>query len=343
MNEPLFFHRSINYRGFYLLFILFTSVLPTSTLSSVADCLVRPQQTSRYFHLHPLILGLFLQVYYKGRRDSRSHASPERRPSAKEPSPSKFPRLPRQSTAIDESGPGPWGRRGSQPTLSPDLPAASSSSAAAADDSSGRKARRDSLSPDSASYTHGRRDSRSHLSPDRTGTDRDVSPVGRGRRGRLRRQSTSITGGAGCRGMPPRSPESSSTCSSRDPSPCNRAPPAPTSHAPVMIRRQSTTEEILIARGFRRQSTTEEMIRCRNFRRQSSQSEDLSRSRGRRDSSAQIIDGTFATMTVETTSTFFDTSTQTGEFHRAIQPLYVVIPHVRNFFWAIERYDKDES
>ena len=246
-----------------------------------------------------------MQVYYKGRRDSRTHASPERRPSAKESSPSKFPRLPRQSTAIDESGPGPWGRRGSQPTLSPDLPAG-----AASDDTSGRKARRDSLSPDSASYTRGRRDSRSHLSPDRSGADRDVSPVGRGRRGRLRRQSTSITGGY--RGIPPRSPESSSTCSSRDPSPCNRAPPAPTSHAPV-IRRQSTTEEILIARGFRRQSTTEEMIRCRNFRRQSSQSEDLSRSRGRRDSAAQILDGTFSTMTVETTSTFFDTSTQTGE------------------------------
>lgn len=189
--------------------------------------------------------------------------------------------------------------------------------AVAADDSSGRKARRDSLSPDSASYTRGRRDSRTHLSPDRTGAERDVSPVGRGRRGRLRRQSTSITGGSGCRGMPPRSPESSSTCSSRDPSPCNRASPAPTSHAPI-IRRQSTTEEILIARGFRRQSTTEEMIRCRNFRRQSSQSEDLSRSRGRRDSSAQIIDGTFATMTVETTSTFFDTSTQTGQFAASI-------------------------
>ena len=69
--------------------------------------------------------------------------------------------------------------------------------------------------------------------------------------------------------MPFRSPDSSS-CSSRDPSPCSRPPPT---HAPV-IRRQSTTEEILIARGFRRQSTTEEMIRCRNFRRQSSQSDD---------------------------------------------------------------------
>lgn len=43
------------------------------------------------------------------------------------------------------------------------------------------------------------------------------------------------------------------------------------------IRRQSTTEEILIARGFRRTSTTEEMIRCRNFRRQSSQSDDVAR------------------------------------------------------------------
>ncbi|XP_033611251.1 uncharacterized protein LOC111874180 isoform X2 [Cryptotermes secundus] len=275
-----------------------TTVAPATTAST-------PVTTT-----HPLLAtrrDSTTQVYYKGRRDSRTHASPERRPSAKESSPSKFPRLPRQSTAIDESGPGPWGRRGSQPTLSPDLP--SVAAGATSDDTSGRKARRDSLSPDSASYTRGRRDSRSHLSPDRL--ERDVSPVGRGRRGRLRRQSTSITGGAGYRGMPPRSPESSSTCSSRDPSPCNRAPPpAPTSHAPI-IRRQSTTEEILIARGFRRQSTTEERIRCRNFRRQSSQSEDLSRSRGRRDSSAQIIDGTFATMTVETTSTFFDTSTQT--------------------------------
>ena len=34
------------------------------------------------------------------------------------------------------------------------------------------------------------------------------------------------------------------------------------------MRRQSTTEEILIARGFRRESTTEDIMRCRNFRRQ---------------------------------------------------------------------------
>lgn len=221
-----------------------------------------------------------------GRRDSRPHASPER-------STNKLSRLQRQNTAYDESclPPGGWGRRGSQPTaLSPDV------------DDTGRKARRDSLSPDSASRS--RRDSRSHLSPDRSG-ERDISPVRRSRRGRLRRQSTSIAG----RG--PRSPDSSS-CSSRDPSPCNRQVSAPPEHYRPTIRRQSTTEEILIARGFRRQSTTEEMIRCRNFRRQSSQSDDTSRYRGRRDSCAQITDGTIASMTVETSSTFFDSSTQTG-------------------------------
>lgn len=62
-----------------------------------------------------------------------------------------------------------------------------------------------------------------------------------------------------------------------DPSP-GRIPNQPIDCAPrpQAIRRQSsTTEEILIARGFRRQSTTEEMIRCRNFRRQSSQSDDV--------------------------------------------------------------------
>lgn len=155
------------------------------------------------------------------------------------------------------------------------------------------------------------RDSRSHLSPDRSG-ERDISPV---RRRRLRRQSTSIAGGGGRAGGGRRSPDSSS-CSSRDPSPCNRGtapppPPEPYPHRPA-IRRQSTTEEILIARGFRRQSTTEEMIRCRNFRRQSSQSDDTFRYRGRRDSSVQILDGTIASMTVETSSTFFDSSTQTG-------------------------------
>lgn len=54
-------------------------------------------------------------------------------------------------------------------------------------------------------------------------------------------------------------------------------------------------------------------MRCRNFRRQSTQSEEMSRSRGRRDSCAQISDGTVATMTVETTAALYDTSTQTGK------------------------------
>lgn len=65
----------------------------------------------------------------------------------------------------------------------------------------------------------------------------------------------------------------------RDPSPGAR--PLPPTEITVRqeraVRRQSTTEEILIARGFRRTSTTEEMIRCRNFRRQSSQSDDVQR------------------------------------------------------------------
>lgn len=56
----------------------------------------------------------------------------------------------------------------------------------------GRKARRDSLSPDSASYPR-RRDSKSHLSPDRTVDKRDISPI-RQRKARLRRQSTSMAG-----------------------------------------------------------------------------------------------------------------------------------------------------
>lgn len=63
---------------------------------------------------------------------------------------------------------------------------------------------------------------------------------------------------------------------SRDPSPGRNPNPPECSPRPTAVRRQSsTTEEILIARGFRRQSTTEEMIRCRNFRRQSSQSDDV--------------------------------------------------------------------
>lgn len=264
--------------------IITSSVTPPATSPTVPT-------TTATTPTHPLLStrrDSTTQCGRLGRRDSRSHASPER---------SKHSRLQRQNTAYDESclPPGGWSRRGSQPTaLSPDV------------DDTGRKARRDSLSPDSASRS--RRDSRSHLSPDRSG-ERDISPVRRSRRGTLRRQSTSIAGGRHGH----RSPDSSS-CSSRDPSPCNRPGPPPTTenYRPA-IRRQSTTEEILIARGFRRQSTTEEMIRCRNFRRQSSQSDDCQRYRGRRDSSAQILDGTIASMTVETSSTFFDSSTQTGK------------------------------
>ncbi|XP_017135270.1 uncharacterized protein LOC108151262 isoform X1 [Drosophila miranda] len=214
------------------------------------------------------------------RRDSKAGHSPERAP--------RMNRLQRQATAFDESVLPGGSRRGSQPALSPDPP----------EDCERRASRRDSLSPDSASRG-GRRDSRTHLSPDRT-HERDGSP----RRQTLRRQSSSAAR---------HSPDSNSCGSSRDPSPCSRPPPLPTveQNQRPAIRRQSTTEEILIARGFRRQSTTEEMIRCRNFRRQSSQSDDVCRYRGRRDSSAQIIDGTIGTMTVETTSTFFDSSTQT--------------------------------
>ncbi|KRK06194.1 uncharacterized protein Dyak_GE17040, isoform B [Drosophila yakuba] len=216
------------------------------------------------------------------RRDSKAGVSPERAP--------RLQRLQRQATAFDEGCLPGGSRRGSQPALSPDPP----------DDCERRTSRRDSLSPDSASRG-GRRDSRTHLSPDRS-HERDGSP----RRHTLRRQSSSAA-------RSPRSPDSNSCCSSRDPSPCSRPQTQPTveQNQRPAIRRQSTTEEILIARGFRRQSTTEEMIRCRNFRRQSSQSDDVCRYRGRRDSSAQIIDGTIGTMTVETTSTFFDSSTQT--------------------------------
>ncbi|CAB3255817.1 unnamed protein product [Arctia plantaginis] len=205
------------------------------------------------------------------RRDSRAAASPERR----------LGRLQRQATAFDDPvGPPGTRRRDSGPSLGPD--------------DEGR-ARRDSLSPDSAARP---RRERTQLSPDRAGGG-ELSPSAARRRSRLRRQASCARMGRA------RSPESSS-CSSRDPSPCARPPER------TMIRRQSTTEEILIARGFRRQSTTEEMIRCRNFRRQSSQSDDACmRARGRRDSSTQILDGTIGTMTVETTSTFFDSSTQT--------------------------------
>ncbi|XP_047492045.1 uncharacterized protein LOC125041252 [Penaeus chinensis] len=234
---------------------------------------------------------------YRGRRDSRPQVSPERGGGrgSREPSP-KFRGLRRQSTAIEEGLPLPGSRRGSRPFLSPDGPET---------DGMSRKCRRDSLSPDSAAVEElslgrkGRRDSRPHLSPEASDSNsRETSP-----RSRLRRQSTTAAEYCGRGRRPsrsPRSPDSSSTCSSREHSPKE-----------IGLRRQSTTEEILLSRGFRRQSTTEDIMRARNFRRQSTQSEEMSKSRGRRDSSAQITDGTLATMTVETSCAFFDTSTQT--------------------------------
>lgn len=65
------------------------------------------------------------------------------------------------------------------------------------------------------------------------------------------------------------------------------------------MRRQSTTEEILIARGFRRESRTEDMMRCRNFRRQSTTAESIARSRPRRDSCCQITDGQLEAVTFD--------------------------------------------
>ncbi|CAL8144483.1 unnamed protein product [Orchesella dallaii] len=198
------------------------------------------------------------------RRSSKPGVSPER------PTLTKKHHLRRQSTVLDEFG---TKRRGSKPFLSPDDGTSDEHSALQ------RKARRDSLSPDSAAE--------------------DDHRFNRNRR-QSRRQST-VTNDE--RRGSRKSPDSSSTCSSREPSPVAPRP---------NLRRQSTTEEILIARGFRRQSTTEEMIRCRNFR-QSTQSEEMTKTRGRRDSAAQITDGTIGSMIVETTCAFFDTSTQTEQ------------------------------
>lgn len=232
------------------------------------------------------------------RRNSRPHISPDRRNRSRETSPNKFRGLRRQSIPIEEGIPLPGSRRGSRPFLSPD---------ANESDSLTKKYRRDSLSPDLNPLDNGmsrrksRRDSRPRLSPELSAPNsRENSP-----KCRLRRQSTTAADYLG-RGRRTsrnlRSPDSSSTCSSREHSPKGRN-----------LRRQSTTEEILLARGFRRQSTTEDIMRARNFRRQSTQSEEISKSHGRRDSCAQITDGTLATMTIETTCACVDISTQTGK------------------------------
>lgn len=130
-----------------------------------------------------------------GRRDSTTQCGRvNRRDSRVSPERPRLQRLQRQATAFDESC-SPLGiRRESQPALSP--------TGTGDGDDNERRARRDSLSPDSAS--RGRRDSRQHLSPDRS-HDRDSSPR---RRSKLRRQSSSVARNS-------RSPESSSCCSSR--------------------------------------------------------------------------------------------------------------------------------
>lgn len=131
-----------------------------------------------------------------GRRDSTTQCGRvNRRDSRASPERPRLQRLQRQATAFDESCPPLGNRRESQPALSPTGPVGDG-------DESERRARRDSLSPDSAS--RGRRDSRQHLSPDRS-RDRDGSPR---RRSKVRRQSSSAA-------RNPRSPESSSCCSSR--------------------------------------------------------------------------------------------------------------------------------
>lgn len=104
------------------------------------------------------------------------------------------------------------------------------------------------------------------LSPDRQG--RDVSPGRQRRRRNYRRQSTTM-GGYNVRScQSSRSPDSSSSCSSREPSPAGRAVAPATSQRTPIIRRQSTTEEILIARGFRRQVRVFFPVKVADFRRE---------------------------------------------------------------------------
>jgi hypothetical protein len=184
------------------------------------------------------------------------------------------------------------GRRGSRPFLSPGEAAARPMEA-----SPSLRGRRDSLSPDSAAEDgagdrrKGRRDSRQEgSSGERDGSSRESSPrspISRLKRWGRRRSSSTKDERAS------RSPDS---CSSREPSPKFEFE----GHPNIGLRRQSTTDEILIARGFRRESTTEDLMRCRNFRRQSSTADlDLTRRSGRRDSATQINDGEVNSMTVE--------------------------------------------
>ena len=209
-------------------------------------------------------------------RDGLDQSSPQFSPTSRQ-------KIQRQSSTYDDcvnhqqrqaglAG----GRRGSRPFLSP--------GEASRVIEGPRGSRRDSLSPDSAAeepIRKGRRDSRQEGSSERE--SRESSPRSLAKRWGRRWSKEDKTS---------RSPDSGS---SREPS-----PKFGEGHPGMGLRRQSTTDEILIARGFRRESTTEDLMRCRNFRRQSSIVDlDLSRRSGRRDSSTQINDGQVNSMTVE--------------------------------------------
>ena len=210
----------------------------------------------------------------------------------------------RQSTAYEEcvnqkqntTNTGTGNRRGSRPFLSP------------GDEDNNRHSRRDSLSPDSFAEDNSNRKGRRDSNVGSNSSDMnsaESSPQSRWRRARRQKSNSgTLEEKSNKRKNSQHAPDSGS---SRETSPkCNESNPH------TGIRRQSTTDEILIARGFRRESTTEDLMRCRNFRRQSSTADlEMSRSRGRRDSSTQIIDGQLNTMTIETTPVgFTETSTQ---------------------------------
>ena len=207
--------------------------------------------------------------------------SPQLSPTSRRP-------IQRQSTAYDERMNQPTGltggRRGSRPFLSP-----GEASSPMGGSLQGRGGRRDSLSPDSAAEDaggsrKGRRDSRQDGSSERD--SRESSP-----RSMVKRWGRRWSSGA----------KEDKTCRSPDSGSSREASPKfGEGHPAIGLRRQSTTDEILIARGFRRESTTEDLMRCRNFRRQSSTVDlDMSRAGRRRDSSTQINDGQVNSMTVE--------------------------------------------
>ncbi|XP_071749339.1 uncharacterized protein rsh isoform X3 [Lepeophtheirus salmonis] len=220
--------------------------------------------------------------------------------------------LRRQSTAYDEilsvrppsNGLTGGGRRGSRPFLSPDMTVDVDMK-----DYKYRPTRRDSLSPDSASNEEGR-GSKRNSKPD-SSNSREESPRRR-TGGQLRRSSCLSEDGAKIhyRYRNHNSPESSSAHSSIEHSPKDTESRPNLNSNRYQMRRQSTTEEILIARGFRMEASNEDMLRRRNFRRQSTQIEPPPRTRGRRDSCTQITDGLVETMTIESDKSAYDQFSQ---------------------------------